>query len=406
MDAHPLVFIACYTDFDVLAHKPTGTRAKFGIYIYRLDPKLGQLVLLSVCEDVGHNPAFLRFHPKRNILYACTESIERNDEVVVLSVSPTTGQLKKLSAHSAEGRSTCFLTIDRQMRRLLAVNYWDSTISTLPMDDEGFLDDAHFVHRSPLPQEGEEGKVKKAEDRADHLANRQSETHPHSLVLDPVCGAIAYVPDLGQDHIKQFLYDFESGSLTLAGAIPAGRGQHDGKGPRYMEFHKEINVAYVVNEISSTVTVFEFDQGAAAHLRLHPDTARETLRQIQEIETIPVGFPKKLNTCGRITVDPSGNFVVVSNRGHDSITVFRVRKSDGTLSVVNHFHTRGKTPRHFQFDPSGRWLLVANQDTDNVAVFAFNPEEGTLTFTNNVYDVPSPNFVCCQGVRAYASCPL
>ena len=58
-------------------------------------------------------------------------------------------------------------------------------------------------------------------------------------------------------------------------------------------------------------------------------------------------------------------------------------------------HTRGKTPRHFQFDPSGEWLIVANQDSDEIGVFHFQLSTGELKWTGNEYNVPSPNFVCC-----------
>ncbi|CAN0559796.1 unnamed protein product, partial [Ectocarpus sp. 12 AP-2014] len=67
-------------------------------------------------------------------------------------------------------------------------------------------------------------------------------------------------------------------------------------------------------------------------------------------------------------------FVLVSNRGHHSIAVFAIKQitrcgEAGYLRVVNYCHTKGKTPRHFQFDPSGEFLLSANQDTDSVAIF-------------------------------------
>merc|ERR1719254_230951 len=104
-----------------------------------------------------------------------------------------------------------------------------------------------------------------------------------------------------------------------------------------------------------------------------------------------------MNTCGRIAVHPSGMFVLVSNRGHDSITVFRVHRepgSAGLLSVVCTQHTRGATPRHFQFDGSGQWLVTANQDSNNIGVFRFNLATGKLDWTGHEYVVPSPNFVC------------
>jgi len=124
--------------------------------------------------------------------------------------------------------------------------------------------------------------------------------------------------------------------------------------------------------------------------------AEPTLTLVQTVATIPDAFPVEMNTCGRITIHPSGDFVVTSNRGHDSVCVHRVHRDStppGLLSLAGIFHTRGETPRHFQFDPSGQWLLVANQDSNTCAVFAFNTATGCVTYTGNTYKVPSPNFV-------------
>ena len=129
---------------------------------------------------------------------------------------------------------------------------------------------------------------------------------------------------------------------------------------------------------------------------------RSTLRLIQSISTIPGAFPTTMNTCGRMCVHKSGRFVVVSNRGHQSIAIFRViRKGShsGELRAVGYFHTRGETPRHFQFDASGQYLIVANQDSDSIAVFNFNLGSGEIKYTGNEYRVPSPNFVCCCPIR-------
>ena len=125
---------------------------------------------------------------------------------------------------------------------------------------------------------------------------------------------------------------------------------------------------------------------------------RSTLRLIQSINTIPSAFPTTMNTCGRICVHQSGRFVVVSNRGHESIAIYRVKSKGpkrGELCTVGYFHTRGETPRHFQFDSTGQYLIVANQDSDSIAVFSFNLGTGQISFTGNEYRVPSPNFVCC-----------
>lgn len=129
---------------------------------------------------------------------------------------------------------------------------------------------------------------------------------------------------------------------------------------------------------------------------------RSTLTLIQSISTTPSAFPTDMNTCGRICVHKSGRFVIVSNRGHESIAIFRVRSKGcqrGKLQSVGYFHTRGETPRHFQFDSSGQYLIVANQDTDSLAVFTFNLSTGEIKYTGNEYRIPSPNFVCCCPLR-------
>jgi len=193
----------------------------------------------------------------------------------------------------------------------------------------------------------------------------------------------------------------KTGTLQAAGLIRSGPETGKSLGPRYIEFHPVLPICYVVNELSSEVSVFAFNReasenliqgGAEAAARAEP-----TLELLQTIRTIPDAYPGELNTCGRIAVHSSGNFVFVSNRGHNSITVFRVhhaQPSQGLLSVAYMQHTRGATPRHFQFDSSGQWLITANQDSDHLKVFRFNLATGKLEWTGHEYAVPSPNFVC------------
>ena len=62
----------------------------------------------------------------------------------------------------------------------------------------------------------------------------------------------------------------------------------------------------------------------------------QCLELIQTISTIPTAFPNSLNTCGRITVHNTGRFVLVSNRGHNSICVLSIEKYSGLLQVYFH----------------------------------------------------------------------
>merc|ERR1719317_1380476 len=103
---------------------------------------------------------------------------------------------------------------------------------------------------------------------------------------------------------------------------------------------------------------------------------------------------KGKNTCGRICVSPDGNFVVVSNRGHNSLTTYRIADDKGRLEHCCTVHSGGRTPRHFKFHPNGNFVFSANQDSDNVTVFSFDRANGILNAVSTT-EVKSPNFVGC-----------
>mmetsp|Transcript_54687 Transcript_54687/g.116845 ORF Transcript_54687/g.116845 Transcript_54687/m.116845 type:complete len:459 (+) Transcript_54687:206-1582(+) len=401
-EGQQLIVVSCYTRFDNLAHGPKGTQAKRSLYTFRMDPSDGQLVLLSVTKDEVMNPAFSRVHPTLNYLYTCTESVAENGEIVTWKVCPRTGMLTKLGSADAGGTSTCYLTLDKDCSNMLVVNYWNATIGVFGVDKkDNVVKGARTVYD---PNGGRQMKarhdkhVNHSENDNNAQAERQADPHSHAVILDPRFGRIAFVPDLGMDVIRQFHFDPAAGKLTPMGMVRSGPPAARALGPRYIEFHPTLPFCYVINELSSEISVFEFDTAAAQKILagIDPALAPPTLLLRQTIRTIPDAWPRESNTCGRITVHSSGNFVLVSNRGHDSITVFRVNHTPaqaGMLSVCGSFHTRGATPRHFQFDESGQWLISANQDSDCIAIFRFNLATGRLEWTGHEYHVPSPNFV-------------
>ncbi|KAL7494515.1 hypothetical protein ACHAWT_007620 [Skeletonema menzelii] len=418
-----LFFVTSYSDFDKLAHGPRGHAGKYTLRVYRFYANDGALVLLHINGEAANviNPAFSRFHPRLNVVYTCTEDIEENGKIFAYQIEKD-GSLLQIGEVDAGGTSTCYLTIDRDQRNLIAVNYWDSSLVVIPLSKttgefNGPIKSIYDPRQGKAMQAAakKHGGVNHSNNDDSTIAQRQVDPHSHALVLDPFEGCVAYVPDLGKDLVREFWYDKESGRIGCEiNTLPSGLSTGKPDGPRYFEFHPKFNVAYVVNELSSTVAVFSIDRellseiARAAKLKKPMDEfkGRSTLKLIQSIKTVPSAFPTKLNTCGRICVHQSGRFVIVSNRGHESLAIFRVKQSHGcsgktrkgTLAQVGFFHTRGETPRHFQFDHSGQFLIVANQDSDTIAVFSFNLTSGEIKYSGNEYRVPSPNFVC--------SCPI
>lgn len=381
--ADSLLVVCSYTDFDNLAHAPRGTISKHGLSTFSCSED-GNCSLLATKSDIL-NPAFARVDPLTDIMYVCTESIEEDGLIVAYKIDPS-GKLPARSMQNARGTSTCYLTLDPNGRKLLFVNYWNSSLGSLPINDKGEL---HPVKGYIQPANV------KSRDRADHLVNRQLEPHAHAVVLDPYQihdqNQVCFVPDLGLDVIRQYRYNFNDGSYTLLNEIPSatGKGPH---GPRYIEFHPKLEIAYVVNELSSIVSVFKYNREAVHKTLSESLTSCASLELVQQITTVPEGYTD-YNTCGRVCVDPSAKFVLVSNRGHDSITTYQIDQETGLLKLCGTYSTQGETPRHFQLHPNGRLLCAANQDTDTIVMFNFDTNTGELTPTGQTYKVDSPNFV-------------
>jgi 6-phosphogluconolactonase (cycloisomerase 2 family) len=205
----------------------------------------------------------------------------------------------------------------------------------------------------------------------------QVSSHPHHVVFDPG-GRSLIVPDKGLDRVFIFRFDATSGKLT-----PTEQGAaiaRAGSGPRHAAFHPRLPIAWVVNEIASTVTTYFWD------------AERGSLRPVQFLPTLPPDYTGE-NTTAEIAVSAGGRFVCCSNRGHDSIAVFAIDAVTGTLTPVEIVSTRGIRPRGFAIDPSGRYLFVANVDTQNVIEFKIDSLTGRLTPTGTVLQVPYPNSV-------------
>jgi 6-phosphogluconolactonase (cycloisomerase 2 family) len=84
--------------------------------------------------------------------------------------------------------------------------------------------------------------------------------------------------------------------------------------------------------------------------------------------------------------------VYASNRGHDSIAVFRIDPATGLLKFVAAEAANGKTPRFFTLTPNGRFLFALNEDSDSIVAFAVDAHNGRLKPTG--FSVQSGSPVC------------
>jgi 6-phosphogluconolactonase len=172
------------------------------------------------------------------------------------------------------------------------------------------------------------------------------------------------------------IYRFDSAGKMVSNDPPSA-STAPGAGPRHLAFLGE-RFVYVNNEMASTVTAYTYDPNSGA------------MKELQTLSTLPDDFDKSKNSTAEIAVHPSGKFVYVSNRGHDSVAIFKVDPKTGKLTAAGHESTGGKTPRNFGIEPGGRFLLAANQNSGTVVVFRIDAETGDLTPTGATAAVPSP----------------
>lgn len=146
-----------------------------------------------------------------------------------------------------------------------------------------------------------------------------------------------------------------------------------GSGPRQMIFSNDGRFAYLLNEISNNIMVFKYTD--------------KYLNLIQVLHTTPRHF-HGFSSASAIRLSKSGKHLFVSNRGHDSIALYRVNQETGKITLLYMVHT-GKTPRDFNFI-SSKYLIVGAQDDDEIELFKFNEEKEELIRTAITLVIPSP----------------
>jgi 6-phosphogluconolactonase len=357
-DAEKLwVFVGTYTE---------GGHHSEGIYRFELDPATGNLSHRALAAETK-NPSFLAIHPNHKYLYAVGELEKFNGQksgaVSAFAIDPKTGDLTLLNQQPSGGPGPCHVTVDRVGKHVLAANYEGGSACVLPIRSDGGLGEASEVvhHRG--------SSVNK---------QRQEAAHAHSINLD-AANRFAFVADLGLDKVMIYRYDAEKGKLPAND--PPFVAVTPGSGPRHFAFHPDGRHAYVINELASTVTAMDYD----------PEHG--VLKPIQTVSTLPEDS-KGENTTAEVQVHPSGKFLYGSNRGHNSIAVFKIDAKTGELTPAGRQGGDIKIPRNFGIDPTGKYLLVANQESDSIVVFRIDPDSGELTPTGAKAEVPMP--VCVK----------
>jgi 6-phosphogluconolactonase len=342
-----------------------GADSSRGIYRSTLDIDSGRLSDPILAAE-AKNPSFLEIHPNGRFLYAVSESGGAG-AVSAYAINADAGGLTYLNRQSSGGAGPCHVSIDHAGKNVLVANYGSGSASVIPIKPNGRL-------AKPTGFVQHEGSSVNP--------NRQKGPHAHSINVS-ADDRFAFVADLGIDKVMIYRLDVEKG--TIIANDPAFARLKPGAGPRHFAFHPNGKYAYVINELNCTMTAFAYKSGSG------------TLNEIQTVSTLPKDFDGS-NSCAEVRVHPSGRFLYGSNRGHDSIAVYRIDQAAGTLTFVEHETADIKTPRNFNIDPTGKFCLVANQGGNSVVVFRINRRSGALEPTGHKITIGRP--VCVRFLRA------
>lgn len=314
-----------------------------GLAGFFLDETTGECAPAGVTGGID-NPTYLVISHDGAQLFATSEVFEWNEGTIsVYDINAGTGSLSYVNKVPSRGSITALLTPDRTDRFVACVNY-----AFKPPEDRP--DRAAVVF--PRQPGGELGPLvsEVRQSGTGPVADRQDRSHAHCLRFSRD-NTLALVADLGTDRVEIYRFDAETGALSHASAVtlPAGSG------PRHIEMHPDRDIAYVVNELASTLATITLDVAAATGTCEH---VASTVPQEAQAD----------NHCSAVKISDDGATLYVGNRGHESVGILTI-DAGGLAHFSATTPCGGTTPRDLAFSSSGAVLAVANQDSDLVSFF-------------------------------------
>ncbi len=377
------VYFGTYTGFkNVHNSLPNGKGESHsqGIYAARFNAATGELGQPILAAQII-NPSFLTISPDHRFLYSVIEDptsvgppLDHESFVSAYAIDQATGKLRLLNTLPTSGTSTCFISIDHTGKYIFLANFGSGNFTVMHVKPDGSL-----------------GETTAAIQHLGHSVNPsiQNMPHPHSVIVSPD-NKFVIVSDLGLDKIFVYNFDDKTGQLSPYEAPYAS--VLAGGGPRHFTFGADGKFGYQISEMSGNVDVFAWDP------------SKTSLRQLQVQGTIPPGFTGG-NHSAEIAVRPDGKFLYESNRrthgpnderGPDSIGVFAIDPTKGTITEVQQADPGDVMPRSFGIDPTGQWLLALSELKNTVIVHKIDAATGKLTNTGKKISVDTP--VCIQFV--------
>lgn len=341
-----------------------GTNAK-AVYRAEMDAATGKLSEPEVAAEVG-NPSFLHIAPDGKTLYAVGESAGKDGGgVYSWKLDAATGKLTDQVSLTSKGAGPCHISTDAKNQFAVVANYGGGSTALFKLKPDGSLDSrtGFIQHAGPVFD-----------------PKRQSGPHAHCGFFDN-SGSLVFVNDLGLD--KVMIHKLNRDTGEIAPHDPAFVKLPDRSGPRHIHLAPDNSVAFVNGEIDMTVSVVKMDVKA------------NKFEVVQTVSTLPEGEKViPAFSTAEVRIHPTGKFVYVSNRGHDTVAAFKYDAAAMKLTPAGHIRGDIKTPRNFNITPDGGFMLIASQGGEKVGVYKIDAATGLAKETEFAATVSKP--VCVK----------
>jgi 6-phosphogluconolactonase len=305
------------------------------ILIFTVDAATGKLFLRAE-EPVSGGPSPLTINPDRTVLYV---GHRNNPAISSFRINQDTGELMPSGTVFLEANPT-YLATDRKGRYMLSAYYQGAHAAVHPIGTDGAVGEPPIEWLETAP-----GAHAMQTDRSNKFA------------------FVPHIAGRGPNAIYQFKFDENTGHISANS--PPRVEPEETLGPRHYCFHPTLDILYFSNEQGCSVTGYRLD------------TSTGTLSAFQTITTLPDGYTET-NTCSQIQISPSGKFLYVGNRGHNSIAGFSVDASTGNLTAIGQALTE-PVPSAFSLDPQGDFLFAAGSESGRLMSYRINRDTGELT---------------------------
>ena len=338
-----IVYVGCRTTVK------RNARGK-GLVVYRIEED-GQRTQLQ-CVFTEDNPSYQCLDRTGRFLYSvhgdltCVSSYRIAED----------GTLTHLNTLDIGGRNPVDITVDRDNKNLIVATLQGGTLYSISRREDGGLGQVIASYSF----EGKEPEMVSCVHQCYWDRDRE-----HLI-------ACAQGRINGYGQMRALRYDHNTGCFTETDRFMARTWDE----PRHVAIHPNNRWLYMVEEKGNKLLYFAYDGESG------------TFRGLQELSTLPETV---LSPCdaSEVMVDPSGEYVLVSNRYADSMAVYHIDQHTGYLRRTGYTDCLGKTPRFFCFGPEGN-CFVANEDSDSIVEFSWEPETGTLRPAGNVVHTGSP----------------